>query len=109
MGCTGSVEADAGKFMKTDFIKEIKIDQSGQLCIFPEKERFTMIFTLAKEVNWDNVQYYLYSPIPREWSYLEWYKHIVSVAKECNVTLVLNNNTILTNIPASLSNEILAN
>lgn len=95
--------------MKNDFIKEIKIDQSGRLCIFPEKERFTQIFTLAKEVNWDNNQYFLYSPSPREWSYFEWYKHIASVTRECNVTLVLTSDIIWTNIPSALKDEILEN
>ena len=67
-----------------------------------------MIFTLAKEVNWDNNQYFLYSPIPREWSYFEWYRHIISIATECNVTLVLSSVTTWTNIPTSLKDEILA-
>jgi hypothetical protein len=37
--------------MKTDFIKEIKIDESGRLCIFPEKEKFALIYRSAAEVH----------------------------------------------------------
>ena len=62
MGCTGCIEADAGRAMKTDFIKEIKIDESGRLCIFPEKEKFTLIYRSAAEVHWDNDHLFLYSP-----------------------------------------------
>lgn len=109
MGCAGGVKANAGELMKADDIKEISIDDSGRLCIFPKKERFTMNFTLAKEVNWDNNQLFLYSPKPREWSYLEWFRHMMNVATACNVTLVLTNNTIWTNIPTSLKDELLAN
>jgi len=93
--------------METDNIKEIRIDNSGRLCIFPENQKFTMIFTLAKEVHWDNDQYFLYSPKLKEWSYFEWYKHIIGVVKECNVTLVMTKETIWTNIPQSLKKDIL--
>ena len=65
-----------------------------------------MVFTLAKEVNWDNNQHFLYSPEPREWSYIDWYKHIINVAKECNVTLILTKETTWTNIPQSLKHDI---
>ena len=109
MGRASGVKADAGRIMKTDVIKEIKIDDKARLCIFPTKEKFSQIFTLAKEVNWDNNQLFLYAPKPREWSYFEWYRHIISVATECNVTLVLTNDTIWTNITTSLKDEILAN
>ena len=95
--------------MKADVIKEIKIDDKDRLCIFPTKERFSQIFTLAKEVNWDDSQLFLYSPRPREWSYFDWYRHIINVASECDVTLLLTSDTIWTNIPTLLKNEILAN
>jgi hypothetical protein len=94
--------------MKTDVINEIKIDDKGRLCIFPKNEKFSQIFTLAKEVNWDSSQSFLYSPNPKEWSYFKWYKHIINIAIECNVTLLLTQDTIWTNIPKLLKDEILA-
>jgi len=93
--------------MKADKIKEIKVDDLGRLCIFPEKERFTQIFTLAREVNWDNNHLFLYSPKPREWSYFQWYSHIINVIKECGVNLVLTEETTWTDIPAALKDQII--
>ena len=94
--------------MKIDFSKEIKIDQTGRLCIFPEKDRFAMIYRLAKEVHWDNNGLFLFSPLPREWSYLDWYKHMLNVVNECNCNLLLTPNTAWTNISVELKEEILA-
>ena len=95
--------------MKTDNIKEIKIDISGRLCIYPEQEEFTHIWRSATEVHWDIKNSFLYSPKPREWSYFDWYKHIISVAKECGWELFLTEDTIWINIPHSLKQQILLN
>ncbi|WP_426667222.1 hypothetical protein ACPPVU_14450 [Mucilaginibacter sp. McL0603] len=95
--------------MKNDGIKEVAIDDSGRLCIFPETEKFTYIYRTATEVHWDNKDMFLYSPKPREWSYLDWYKHIINVVKnECYCNLSLTKNTLFTNIPEILKKEILA-
>ena len=95
--------------MKTDNIKEVKIDDSGRLCIFPEKEKFSLIYRTATEVHWDNQDMFLYSAKPREWSYFDWYKHIMGVVKnECDCDLLLTKDTLLTNIPEPLKEEILS-
>ena len=93
--------------MKTDTIKEITIDESGRLCIFPEKEKFTMIYRSAAEVHWDNTGSFLYSSKPREWSYYEWFKHIIAVAKDNGCDLLLTGDTLWTNIPDLLKREII--
>jgi hypothetical protein len=92
--------------MKIDNIKQIEIDDLGRLCIFPEKERFTMIYRLAKEVHWDNNEFFLYSPKPREWSYYDWFKQILDTVKECQCQLMLTNKTLWINIPDSLKQQI---
>ncbi|HEY2580759.1 MAG TPA: hypothetical protein VGI43_03080 [Mucilaginibacter sp.] len=93
--------------MKTDNIKEISIDDLGRLCIYPENEKFTLIYRTATEVHWDNNGQFLYSPRPREWSYFDWFKHIIKVAKEeCYCELILTNETILNNIPSVLEKQI---
>jgi hypothetical protein len=94
--------------MNTDNIKEIKIDDLERLCIFPEKERFLYVWRTATEVHWDEKQSCLYSPKPREWSYFEWYKHIINVAKkECYCDLLLTKDTLWTDIPTLLKEQIL--
>ena len=92
--------------MTTDHIKEIKIDHSGRLCIFPEREKFSMIWRTATEVNWNNNEFFLYSPKPREWSYFDWFKHIIEVIKEVNCELLISNSTSWVNIPITLREQI---
>jgi hypothetical protein len=93
--------------VKTDNIKEIGIDASGRLCIFPEKENFSMIWRAASEVHWDNNNSFLYSPKPREWSYYDWFKHIIATVKDAGCDLILTNDTLWINIPDLLKQEII--
>ena len=91
--------------MKQDNISEIFIDETERLCIKPEKEKFTGIYRTAMEVHWDDRGQFLYSP--REWSYLDWYKHIVSTAKnECGCQLRISADTKWSGIPEELREGI---
>lgn len=93
--------------MKLDNIKEIGIDINERLFIRPETEHFALIYRTATEVHWDNNECFLYSPKPREWTYFDWYKHIIEVVEtECNCKLSITKQTIWTNIPAELRKEI---
>jgi len=111
LGSAGGFEADAGETidkMTTDNIKEIKIDNLGRLCITPEAEKFTMIWRSATEVHWDTNNEFLYSPKPREWSYFDWFTHIVTTIKnECRCNLLLTDETSWINIPESLKEQII--
>ena len=109
MGSAGGFKKDVGEFvdMTTDSIKEIKIDDLGRLCITPEKERFDLIYRAAAEVHWDNNNHFLFSPKPREWSYLDWYGQILGVVKdEYGCKLSLTDSTTWVNIPPSLMQQI---
>lgn len=93
--------------MRYDKITKIEIDDSGRLLITPDTEKFTMIYRSAAEVHWDNNVNALYSPKPREWSYLDWYKHIVSlIATDCNCRLLITESTQWKNIPEDLKTDI---
>ena len=93
--------------MRTDKIIEIEIDESERLLIKPETEKFTMIYRSASEVHWDNNKNCLYSPKPREWSYLDWYKHIVTlIVTDCNCKLLITQSTKWINVPEDLKTEI---
>jgi len=96
----------AGK--RLDEITEIGIDNNERLFIRPKSERFTLIYRTATEVHWDEKELFLYSPKPREWSYYEWFRHIIDVAdKEFNCSLMLTRRTIWTNIDQGLKKQIL--
>jgi hypothetical protein len=93
--------------LSQDNIVEISIDQNGRLRIKPMTEKFTLIYRSATEVHWDDNENFLYSPKPREWTYLDWYKHIVStILTEHNCKLTITTETKWTSIPKDLKEGI---
>lgn len=93
-----------------DEIVELGIDKYERLFIRPKNKRFTLIYRTATEVHWDEKELFLYSPKPREWSYYDWFRHIIDVAdKECNSKLILTHRTIWTNIENNLKKQIIGN
>ena len=86
---------------------EVAIDDSGRLIIKPEHETFPMIYREAVGVYWDQNKRILHSTIPRDWSYLEWYKHIIGLVQEGGVLLKINEDTMFFNIPGDLEKKIL--
>lgn len=93
-----------------DEIIEVGIDKDEQLFVRPKRERYTLIHRTATEVHWDEKELFLYSPKPREWSYFDWYRHIIDVAdKECNSKLILTHRTIWTNVENELKKQIIEN
>jgi len=94
--------------MKSDKIVEIGIDDQGRLYLIPENESFTLIWRSATQVHWDSYKASLYSPRPQEWSYYDWYCHIISVVKdEYGCKLIIATDTKWINIPEQLRNEII--
>ncbi|WP_157781168.1 hypothetical protein [Hymenobacter sedentarius] len=96
--------------MKTDAIKEIGIDADGRLIIKPATVRFLHIWRSGAEVQWDDKQQALFSPKPREWSYLDWYRHIIEVAKDGDgggVVLQITPSTEWNNVSDELKQQIL--
>ncbi len=93
--------------MRDDVIAKIGIKDDGRLCIWPTNERFELIYRSAAEVHWDRDDKFLYSPKPREWSYLDWFKHMTAIAMdEYGVRLKTNSPTDWTNIHSDLKTEI---
>jgi hypothetical protein len=93
--------------IRYDKIVEIGIDNSSRLYIIPYTEQFTMIWRSAAEVHWDIDRNCLYSPKPREWSYCQWYHHIVDLVKdEYSCELFITEDTKWINISGRLINEI---
>nr|WP_315422389.1 hypothetical protein [uncultured Pedobacter sp.] len=94
--------------MKTDQISEIGLDAQDRLYIKPSTVRFDLIYRTATEIHWDANGLFLFSPKPREWTYLHWYIHIIEVVdKESGYKLLLSDETIWTNIPKELKQEII--
>ena len=95
------------KYFNKDNIIEIGIDEKDRLYIKPEKATFPLIYRTATEVHWDEEGKFLYSPKPREWTYLDWYNQIISVLEtDFNYRLKFTNKTIWTNISDDLKMQI---
>ena len=92
--------------METDAITEIGIDNQERLYIKPKSKTYTMIYREAIEVHWDNEGRFLYGPKPREWSYFEWYKQIMSGANSATFRLELTEKTKWVNIGSELKQQI---
>jgi len=94
--------------MDTDNIVRIELDNQGRLLIKPATKKFTMIYRTASEVHWDQNFESLYSPMPRDWSYQQWFEHIIEVTKDCGCELLITSETEWQNISEDLKSQILA-
>jgi hypothetical protein len=93
--------------MEHDNIKSIEIDVEGRLHIITENVAFPMIYRAAVGINWNPDKHSLYSPKPREWTYLLWYNHILDVIeKEGFCKLELGEKTTWVNVPDELRKKI---
>ena len=87
--------------MNPDPIAEIEIDRDGRLRVVPSSNTYPLIYREAVEVHWDSTGRFLYSPPPREWSYFDWFKHIIDTAGD----LVLSPDTKWINVPDQLRRD----
>jgi len=93
--------------MNSDNIIEIGIDDKDRLYVRPEKQTFEYIYRAAAEVGWDSKEKSLFSPKRREWSYYDWYRHILAITRdEYGVELYLTVHTKWTKDPDDLKQQI---
>ncbi len=85
--------------MKSDVIKEIWIDNTGNLCIRPKSERFEYIYRSAMGVYWNSSERFLYPRIIGSWSPANWFRQILkAVRDEYGCELFLTSKTRWTNV-----------
>lgn len=92
--------------MTTDSIAEVGIDDQERLFVRPSTAQLPFIYREAVEVHWDSTRLCLYSPKPREWSYLQWFQHILGAAALQSLQLQLTPSTLWSNIADDLKEEI---
>ena len=88
--------------MSLDVIKEVGIDADGRLRVRPGSERFPGIYREAMEVGWDATGNFLFSPKPREWSYLDWFRQILEAARIHGCELRVSDETLWSDIDPEL-------
>jgi hypothetical protein len=93
--------------MELEHVREVAIDQSSHLLVWPTKAEFRQVYRAAMGVQWDEERRCLSAPPPDEWSYSDWYRQIVAaVADEYRQHLIVGPETIWTNISAELRRTI---
>ncbi len=92
-------------------IIKIEIDDLGKLSVTPIlnwNNLFQFIYRTATGVQWIENSKCFMSPVPKEWSHLDWYANIVtSVISEMGVKLKVTPDTEWFNVPDSLKLEIM--
>jgi hypothetical protein len=92
---------------RTELIAELGIDTSERLYIVPTTQEFNMIRRRAFEVYWDSVKNRLYTPRRREWTYYKCYCNMIYlISIEYSVKLHVTEETVFTNIPQSLKDQL---
>jgi hypothetical protein len=95
--------------MQTDTIAEIAVDEKGRLCVRPATTEFPLIYRAAMQVGWDSQGRFLFSPVPTEWSYVDWFKQIAAAARdEYGCALVITKQTSWRGVEPALQIAILA-
>ncbi len=90
-----------------DRIVRVEVDKLGSLHLYPERKKFTLIYRTATEVHWNSEKQTLYSPKPSDWTYLDWYNHILKVVKEeGGCKLYLTRETEWFNVPENVKSGI---
>jgi len=91
-------------------IIQIGIDDENRLFLTTKEKSFSMIYRLAKGINWDNERKRLISTPIKEWSKYKWYLHILNtIYKECNIELIPTRKTEYINLDRKSKNQIKQN
>ena len=80
----------------------------GRLLVTPELGTdYAHIYRAAVGVNWSLEYSYLFSPQPREWSYIDWFENIyVAVRSEYGDRLIITQETMWINVADELKSKI---
>jgi hypothetical protein len=92
--------------MRTDVIEAVGVEDDGSLWVKPATATFPYIYREAMEIHWDAERLRLYSPTPREWSHVDWFKQIRNAARIQGVRLTLEQTTSWLNVDADLQQAI---
>lgn len=91
---------------KVDFIDAVGIDLDGPLWLRPRTASFPMVCREGREVQWNREERHLYAPKPRQWTYVDWFRHVLSTASEQGVELWLTPETEWVCIDEELRREL---
>jgi hypothetical protein len=93
--------------MRTDVIEAVGVEDDGSLWVKPAAATFPYIYREAMEIHWDAERLRLYTPKPRQWSHVDWFKQIRNAARLQGVRLTLEQTTSWLNVDADLQQAIM--
>jgi hypothetical protein len=94
--------------MREEVIAEVTIDDAGRMLLRPADTLFDDLHTAgAWGFRWDSPTQSLAIPQPREWTYRDWFKHVVKIiGSEYGVHLKLGPQTQWTSVPSCVRDEV---
>jgi len=94
--------------MIEELITAVSIDDEGRLRVKPKSAKFPYIYREAMEVTWDSSQAELCSPVPRSWSYADWFCQICDAVLQQGTRLKVDSATQWRGVSSEVRQEMLA-
>ena len=94
--------------MRDELIAQVTLDGDGRLLLKPADTLFCDLHTAgAWGFRWDDPTSSLAVPLPTEWSYRDWFDHVVKViGREYGIHLKVGRDTQWISVPASVRADI---
>ncbi|HEX3422468.1 MAG TPA: hypothetical protein VHS33_03585 [Sphingomicrobium sp.] len=94
--------------MRDEIIAVVAMDEAGRLLLKPTESLFdTLHMAGAWGFRWDVAATSLAIPLPREWSYRDWFDHVVAIiGQEYGVHLMVGPQTQWRSVPPEVQAEI---
>jgi hypothetical protein len=94
--------------MRDELIAQVQLDGHGRLLLKPAETLFDDLHTAgAWGFRWDVPTSSLAIPLPRDWSYRNWFDHVVEkIGREYGIHLKVGPDTQWIAVPASLRDDI---
>jgi hypothetical protein len=94
--------------MRDELIAELTLDDAGRLLLKPAESSFDDLHMAgAWGFRWDEPTSSLAIPRPREWSYRDWFEHVVTIiGSEYGVHLKVGPDTQWVAVPSTVRDDI---
>jgi hypothetical protein len=94
--------------MRDELISAVTLDESGRLLLKPSETLFdTLHMAGAWGFRWEGPTGSLAIPLSKEWSYCDWFNHVVTVIRSnYGVHLKVGPKTHWTSVPSTVQAEI---
>jgi hypothetical protein len=94
--------------MREELIADVALDDAGRLLLKPAETSFDNLHMAgAWGFRWDAPTSSLAIPQPRNWTYRDWFEHVVKIiGSQYGVHLKVGPDTRWTDVPSSVRDEI---